>query len=58
MWFSLGAPNQTSACGRAASASMRASAGPEERNVIWTWMPVSAVNASRMLRAFSSSTLE
>jgi hypothetical protein len=37
---------------------MRASAGPVERKVIWTSIPVSAVKASRMRLAFSSSTLE
>src|SRR5690606_24592281 len=58
MWFSLCAPNQTSACGRLASASIRDRAGPEDRNTICTSTPVAFVKALRMRVAFSSSTLE
>jgi hypothetical protein len=58
MWFSLGAPIQTSAWGLLISALIRAIAGPEDRCTKATFMPVSAVNWSRIFLALASSTLE
>ncbi len=57
MWFDIGAPNQTSACGLFFSASNLANAGPEDRKMYFTSIPVSFEKAFKIFLAFASSTL-